>query len=119
MDGFTEYVAHKSLKDIKDECWVALHFDDPTLAGAYASEVNGGGYGRILSKWGEISNKIMWLDNNLIWTGLQQTRITHLGGWNAEFNGDLMWVSQVKPPARILDGKGYSVAKGTIALSYA
>lgn len=116
--GFTAFTLGKALQDIKDECWVALHFDDPELAGAYASEINGGGYDRRPANFGEITNNHMWVTNNLRWEGLTLNLVAYLGGWDKHHNGNLQWTSELQPPQRILEGKGFVVPSDTIALSF-
>ncbi len=118
MNGFTNYTVHNMLTEIKEECWVSLHFDDPNLAGAYASEITGGAYVREKAKFGDIGNRTMWLADDLKFNGLSLNRVTHLGGWNLQYKGDLLWACELNPPVRILEGKGFSVGKDDLALSF-
>lgn len=118
MNGFTEFVLHDTLQRIKDQSWVALHFDDPGLSGAYASELSGGGYGRILAVFGDIASKHMWLSQDVTFSGLPLSMITYIAGWDAEHRGNLQWACQLLPPQRVLEGKGITIQAETVALSF-
>ena len=41
MTFITDFVVEEWLRDITTDVWMSLHFDNPDLAGAYASEVFG------------------------------------------------------------------------------
>lgn len=116
--SFTTFTLHKTLQDIADSCWVSLHFDSPDQAGAVASEISGGGYSRERARFDEPSNNHMWLNRNLRWEGLPLTLVAYLGGWDQERNGNLQWFSEMSPPERILEGKGFIVPAQSLALSF-
>lgn len=117
--GFSPFTLNQVLQQIKAESWVSLHFDDPEVSGAGASEITGGGYGRVLGSFGAISNLAMYNNEALRWEGLPLSRITHLGGWNAEHKGDLQWSCLMIPARRVLEGKGITIGTEEIALSFA
>lgn len=107
------------LNDIRAHCYVSLHFDNPSTAGAYASEVSGGGYSRILGSFTEPSSRTIWNSEAMTFSGLLSTRITHVCGWNEQKQGDLLWSAQLTEPLNIRQGGGYTFVAGDIAVSLA
>lgn len=117
MDGqLSDQVVHDLLQTIADKCYISLHFDSPRLAGAYASELSGSGYGRILATFTEPSSRTIWNTLPVAFSGLPQTRITHVGGWNEQINGDLLWSCEVAT-VNVLKGGGYGLNSRDIAIS--
>lgn len=106
---FTNAFASKILDEIAADCYLALHFDDPELAGHYASEVSGGGYKRVKGIFTECSSRAIWLDQPVSYSGLLPTRITHIGGWNELTNGDLIWTGKLPIPVTVLRGGGFQL----------
>lgn len=113
-----EYVG-KILDDIRDGCWIAAHFDNPSLAGAYASECAGGGYSRQIATFTEPASRTIWVTNPILFTGMLRTRVTHICGWNAQREGDLMFTAELGNPVNVADGGGFQIVAGDIAVSIA
>lgn len=114
---FSDYRVNRWLNEIED-CWLALHFDNPDVAGAYASEVFGGSYTRMKCKMSSASNRGIYSLDSVLFTGLPAVGITHIAGWDAQYNGNLEWSAPLANPVKIPLGKTYSVPAGVIALSF-
>lgn len=117
MGTFADDLVNGWLAAVADTCWVSLHFDDPATAGAYASEYSGDGYKRVLAHFSNVTNRAIWNANALQFTGLDAGTITHLGGWNASLNGDLLFSTELPAPVRLTRGQGFTVNSEQLALS--
>jgi hypothetical protein len=116
--SFTDYQVHLWLA-AQDKYWVSLHFDDPVHAGAYASELSGDGYVRQQASYTSPANRTMWNQNNMQFAGLPACVITHMGGWDAKTKGNLRWSIELPDPKRIIQGGGFTIVQGQLALSFA
>jgi hypothetical protein len=66
---FSDYQVNNWLKDYA-HCWVALHYDNPDIAGAYASEIFGGSYVRAAASFSDPTNRVTWNVTQAHFTGL-------------------------------------------------
>ena len=121
MSGFTDWWVNQQLQEIVDGSWISLHYDSPELDGLGGSEISGGGYARYKMIWSEPTNRIIWSVDNATFTGLISTQVSHFGVWNAATQGNMFAFGRVPgtKPALILQGQGYSLRAGDIAISYA
>jgi hypothetical protein len=113
----SDYAVGLLLEQIRDNCWLGLHFDDPNLAGAYASEISGGGYTREKATFTTISNRTMWLDNSVQFDGLRGTKITHFGGWDSRRTGNVLFWVRLAVPKRISESKGFLIGANQLVIS--
>lgn len=115
--SFSDYLVEKWLGDFST-CFVALHYDDPRTAGAYASEVWGGAYARCRATFSLPGNRVTWNSTVLHFAGLPGTLITHLAIWDVEVNGNFM-ASGVVPngPVRVAPGGRYDLGVNQFAVS--
>lgn len=116
MGRFSDYQVNEWLSDI-GSFWLSLHYDAPETAGAYASEIFGGSYSRQKCQLGSAENRSVYVLNNVLFTGLPAIRITHVAGWDAEFNGNYILSDDLPSPINMALGKPLSIPGGTIALS--
>jgi len=112
----SDYLTGKWLADLST-CWVALHTDNPDIAGAYASEVFGGGYGRQIGQFSFPDSRATWNTNAISFAGLPAVTLTHLCGWDSTVNGNLLWSIALDTPIRVIAGRGVSWAPETFAIS--
>ena len=105
------------LEAIRAECYLGLHFDDPELAGHYASECSGGGYKRVQAFFTETASRNIWLEEPVLFTGMLPTRVTHIGGWNKIKDGDLMFQAKLPSPWNIVNGGGMQLVTGDVVVS--
>jgi hypothetical protein len=118
VDGtITDAQVHLWLQDIADNGWVSLHFDTPALGGIDAAEVVGGGYQRFKMSWSNPDNRAIWSVIDARFTGLVQTKVTYFGIWNKKNKGLLMAYTELETPVAILQGKGFVIPAGQIAVS--
>lgn len=122
MDGtITDAQAHKWLQDIADNGWISLHFDTPALGGADAAEISGGGYQRFKMSWSNPDNRAIWSVVDARFSGLVQTKVTYFGIWSRKNprNKDsfLIAYTELSVPVQILNGKGFVIPAGQIAVS--
>ena len=117
MSGrFSDYQVNQWLGDLSN-IWLAAHFDNPDVAGAYASEVFGGSYQRVACVMTMNNSRVLYNSACEI-KGLPAVSITHLAGWDVQINGNLLFSVALPAPVRIAAGKSYSVPVNTIALSF-
>ena len=113
---FSDYRIHLWLDDLA-VLWLALHFDDPNIAGAYASEVFGGSYSRVKATFSAPEGRVIFNDDTVEWTGLPTTKITHIAGWNSQYNGDMEYSVPLPKTVHMTAGKRYQVSSEMLAIS--
>jgi len=114
---FSDYQVEKWLGELNNY-WAALHFDNPQVASAYASEVFGGAYIRKKMTLTPPSSRATWNVTPLTWTGLPQVLLTHIGFWDKQYNGNLVGSSPLAAVKRILNGGTYALGAKQLALSF-
>lgn len=114
---FSDYQVEKWLKELNN-CYAALHFDNPQVASAYASEVFGGSYVRKKMAMTDPSARSTWNIAALSWTGLPQVLLTHIGFWDLSVNGNLLGSAPLAEVKRILNGGTYAIGATQLALSF-
>ena len=112
----SSYQAERWLADFQ-QSWVAMHYDDPEVAGAYASEVFGGGYARAQAIFTTPSSRAIWNVDPITFAGFPSVTITHLGLWDQEIGGNYMASIALDVPVRLLAGKQVVYAPNAIAVS--
>lgn len=118
MEGsVTDEQAHVWLQEIADAAYVSLHFDSPALGGDNLAEISGGGYVRAHVPFSSPANRAIWSLEDARFTGLMQNRLTYFGIWNAVVKGRLMAYAPLEEPATILNGFGYVLHEGDLAVS--
>lgn len=117
MTMFTDTIVDGWLRDIVENCYLSLHFDNPDLAGAYASEVFGGSYRRVKGSFTTPDSRACFNDTDVTWKGLPNITLTHIGGWDALVSGNLMFYGALPEPVRMTTGKNYTLPSFDISLS--
>jgi hypothetical protein len=98
--------------------WVSLHHDNPALAGVDRAEVSGGGYQRFKMAWNMPNNRTIWSLVDARYNGMMQTKVTYFGVWNLQNQGFLRAYAELSEPAVVLQGKGFILHAGTVAISF-
>jgi len=119
MSGFTDWYSNKVLQEIADNAWIALHYDSPELDGLGGSEISGGGYHRILTPFTMPSNRVIWSAADSVFVGLNSTRLTHFSVNDSQVRGNMYCFGELPEPITILQGRGYVLKQGDIAISHA
>lgn len=114
---FSNYQVEQWLSDVQDG-WLGLAYDNPEVAGAYASEIFGGSYTRQLYSMTSPSSRGMLLLNDIMYTALPAVEVTYLVGWDAQYNGNYLWSAPLEEPYRVIEGRNLSIPAGTIGLSH-
>lgn len=114
--SFTNYRVHLWLSQFP-EIWMSLHYDNPDVAGAYASELFSGSYTRRLATMGQPSNRGVFIISDITFLGLPSTRITHIGGWDAEFSGNMEFSCALPQVLTVIAGGGKTFPANTVVLS--
>lgn len=119
MDGsLSDEQAHLWLQEVADSGWVSLHFDNPSLGGIERAEIAGGGYKRFKMNWSQPNNRAIWSLTDARFMGLMQTKLTYFGVWDKAHLGLLRAYAELPKPAVVLNGKGFVLHAGTIAISF-
>lgn len=117
-DGsFTDDQVHMWLQEIADKAFVSLHYDNPALGGLGACEISGGGYRRIRVAFSDPTNRAIWSQEDIRFTGLIENQLTHYGIWNAANNGRLMAYAALPSKVVVTNGWGYRIDEGDLAVS--
>lgn len=118
MDGgFEDWQVHQWLQEVADAGWISLHYDSPGLDLITRAEIEGGGYTRFKMAFSQPANRTIWSLIDARFTGLLQTRLTHFGVWTDEFQGSLRASGRLPEAVTVLNGKGYILHAGELALS--
>jgi hypothetical protein len=126
VDGtISDAQVHLWLQDIADSGYVSLHFDTPALGGIAKAEISGGGYQRFKMSWSNPANRAIWSVVDARFTGLVQTKVTYFGIWDALGQRNLvtkkpallMAYTELETPVAVLNGKGFVIPAGQIAVS--
>lgn len=117
MSGFTDQQVHLWLEDISSGGYISLHYDVPVLGAAGYSEISGGGYSRVQVPFSQPSNRTIWSLEDAKFTGLLQNQLTHFGVFDAQNQGVLMAYGELPEKTVILNGWGYVIRSGELALS--
>lgn len=117
MGRFSDHKVQEFLESF-DHTYLALHFDNPDVAGAYASELFGGGYERQKVEFGAVTGRGISVITSALFAGLPSVTITHLCGWDAKTNGNLDFLIEIEPPVRTKEGGTYSVPANSVVLSF-
>jgi hypothetical protein len=119
MDGsFTDDQVHEWLQEVADGAWISLHYDTPGLAGVGNCEISGGGYVRAQVSFTDPANRSIWSLSDARFTGLVQTQITHFGVNSAATAGRLRAYARLPEKVTILNGFGYILYQGDLAISF-
>lgn len=113
---FSEYRVNLWLADLTT-VYLALHFDDPNIAGAYASEVFGGSYSRVKATFSDPDGRVIFNESSIVWTGMPNTRVTHVAAWNKQYNGDLEYSVPLPKAVSVSAGKKFTVDSAMLAIS--
>lgn len=118
MNGqVTDYVAGLWLKAFTP-AWFSLHVADPGSAGDVHSEMVGGSYKRMSGAFAAVDARTIWLNVQILWSGLPAATLTHVGIWDHEVNGKMLSSAQLPPPfPDIRQGGSFSLAARTYAIS--
>ena len=116
--SITDEQAHTWLQNIADSGWVSLHFDSPALGGPDKAEIAGGGYQRFKMIWNQPNNRAIWSLVDARFTGLTQNKLTYFGVWSAKNSGFLRAYGELPDPVVVLNGKGYVLHAGMLAISF-
>jgi hypothetical protein len=120
MEGsFTDQQVHAWLDDIGTNAWVSLHYDSPALHGIGAAELSGGGYVRVKVPFSRATGRTIWSLDDVKFTGLSQNQLTHFGIWDAQTNGILRAFGRLPEPQLVVQGWGFILYTGELALSVA
>jgi hypothetical protein len=115
---FSDYQVAQWLADAASNgYWLAIHYDDPDISGAYASEIFGGSYIRVLAQFSGVDGRTIWNTDTVRWTGLPAVQATFLAGWDAQFNGNLLWSSSIDGVVKFIDGSTWAIPAQSVALS--
>jgi len=119
MDGsISDQQAHQWLQQIADAGWVSLHYDNPALGDAGRAELSGGGYQRFRMTWSQPNNRAIWSLQDARYTGLLQTKVVYFGVWDKQVKGMLRAYAELGEPKTVLNGKGFILHAGTLAVSF-
>jgi len=118
MNGeVTDYVAGLWLKAFTP-CWWSLHTADPGHDGSVQSELIGGSYARQSAAFTTVDARTIWLATKLTWPGLPAARVTHVGVWDALYNGHLLTFAALPAPGKdVAQGGAITLDPHTYAIS--
>lgn len=113
---FTDYRVEKWLVDLQS-LWISLHYDDPSTAGAYASEVFGGSYTRVRANFSDPIGRVIFNETDVLFRGLPTVKITHVGAWDAQYNGNLEFSVPLPKAVSVMAGKSFQLSSEQLGIS--
>lgn len=119
MGSFSDEKVHQWLSCIADTPWISLHYESPGLNGIGRGEISGGGYVRCPMVFSVPANRTIWNLKDAKWKGLLRNQLTHFGIWDDQFQGTLQAYAELDGEPVVLDGQGYLISTGQLALSVA
>lgn len=120
MNGsISDEQVHRWLEGIVQSAWVSLHYDSPALSGADKAEISGGGYTRVQAIFTMPSNRTIWCESDVTFSGLLQNRITHFAVWDSQNEGMMIAYGALPEPVTVLNGWGYTLYSGDLVISFA
>jgi hypothetical protein len=111
-------ILHKDQTVTYTGSWISLHYDIPTLGGIERSELSGGGYLRHKMAWSVPADRTIWSLQDARFNGLMQTKVVYFGIWNLANLGFMRAYGELPQPQTILNGNGYILHAGTLAISF-
>jgi hypothetical protein len=116
MSRLSDELATQWLSTIEN-CWIALHISNPSLAENPAdTEVQGGAYER--------QSMAFDLDNRVLSSKTRarfftpDAEITYIAGWNHQYKGTMLWYTPIDGDPKLLRrGGSFFIPQGEIAIS--
>lgn len=96
--------------------YAGLHYAAPPVDNPTSTEVSGGTYHRIAVSW-TLSNTSINASNTLLWSGLNPIAVTHIGVYDAAYNGNLLMKIELSAPVVLGNNASYEISPGEIYLS--
>lgn len=110
---FSDYQANIWLTALAAQnLYLGIFTADPFGVGSPATvEISGAGYARVTAIQ-SLSGRVVTVTNTLLWNGIPAgSQITHIGAWDAAFNGNLVLAGPVpNSPIAFPNGGFLSVA---------
>lgn len=118
MTGMTNYLGNKILSDylIPTGKWLGLHLSDPGASGSSSTEMIGGGYQRAQVTWSTPSNRTTGNTNAFQFLDLPTATVTHMGIWDAQTGGNLLYSIELPTPLTITTGQFFTMPVSDIAV---
>lgn len=113
---FSDYLIESWLSDLKT-VWISLHYSDPSVDGNYASEVFGGSYGRVQATFTDPVGRVIFNDQDALFRGMPSIRVSHVGGWDSQYNGNMLFSAPLATPTTVLPQTTFRVGAETLAIS--
>ena len=116
MGRFTDNKVQEFLATFKT-VWLSLHHESPEISSPYSSEISGASYERVDVQMSQPESRYVMNATAAKFSGLPDFRLTHIGGWNSQFNGNMEFYIELETPRRIKLGGSYLITPGEIVLS--
>ena len=120
MNGsFSTPVLQSWMDDMESRTkWLALVSANPmTASDPLAVEIIGTVYARQLGIWVRTSPTLLTLDSAVVWTNLVPgTVVAGVAGFDAEFNGNLLFADLLIDPLNYPNGGAYALPSGQYVL---
>jgi len=113
----TSWQTEQWLTEFIEGTWMALHFDNPDIAGEYNSEIFGGGYHRVQAVMYQPNDRAVWNSAPVVFNGLPVVTITHVCGWTDQVNGNMRFSIALPSPVRAVAGSQYAFGAAVLAVS--
>lgn len=114
---FSSYLVENWLLELNGT-WAALHYDNPEVAGAYASEIFGGSYIRCNVQFEPPDSRATWNANEMYWSGLPAVKISYIALWDAQTNGNYLCSAPLVNVINAVAGSTYRYPAKSFAVSF-
>ena len=116
MGRFTDLKVQEFLNTF-DRVWISMHHENPETSDPFSSEIVGGSYERSQVRFGSASGRTISSITPAKFSGLPSVMVTHLGGWDAQMNGNMDFYVALAKPVRMKLGQTMVWNAGSITLS--
>lgn len=113
---FTNLLTELMLGHLKGS-YAALHFEDPAVAGEWASELSGGGYCRVNASMMPTGMGAAWNLNPIVFKGLPAGRISHVALWDRPSGGSMLTYAPLTPAVTMIEGGVFPIGAQEYAVS--
>lgn len=108
------YAQNKIMDGLMAKPFISLHSQNPRVSGEH--EISGGSYARVNASdlFQPAKNGVKISTGEISFRDLPECRITHIGIWDAESAGNLLWSLELLEEQTIFRGNRFSIDAGKL-----
>lgn len=100
------------------DAYISLHSSNPDMDDPFLSEISGGAYARVSTKFGPAgSSRAVWNTRAITFVNLPSSLLVYAGIWETPFGGDMLGSTPLAKAVRITNGAGYSIGANNLVIA--